>query len=468
MSHDHDLVILGAGPAALAAALHARSLGAGVLLIENGIPGGTCANWGCVPSKTLIHGALFRHEAELGGRLGLGTVAGRVDYATLAAHKERVVEHLRQTRFLEPLRNLPGLTMLKGTGRFRDPHTVEVDGQAIRGERFLLATGGYPRIIEFPGIHDVDYLTSRSALYLKQLPASLLIIGGGVIALEMGQMYHRLGTRVTVLEHGPRILPTVEAEPALALQQTLIEAGMEIVLNMSVCSVGQGGGLTRVVVEIDGERIEYGAERLLLAVGTTPASTGIGLEKAGVQTDARCFIRVDERMRTTAPGIWAAGDVTGGMMIASAGAEEGGVAVDDMFRPDRGRTMDYLSIPMAIFTDPELAMVGYGEEAAGKAGFAVRTTILPVSAISKAHIAASPTGLIKMIADRESGRLLGVHLLCHRGADLINEAALAIRLRATVADLAATLHVYPSIGEGLRLCAQALLPALSNPSCGER
>lgn len=465
MPHDHDLVILGSGSTAFAAALRARSLGARVLMIEKSVSGGTCVNWGCVPSKTLIHSALFRHEAELGRTLGAGTAADGIDYAALSANKDLVTHYLRQTMYLDILKGVSGLTLLRGTGRFLDRQTVEVGDQLIRGDRFLVATGGFPKVINFPGIHEVDYLTSRSALLLKKLPASLLIVGGGVIALELGQMYLRLGTKVTVLEHGPRVLPMVEAEPALELQRALSGAGMEIVLNSSICSVRENDGSTIVLAEINGERREYSAERLLLAVGTAPASADLGLEKAGVETDAKGFITVDNRMCTTAQGIWAAGDVTGGMMVVPAGAREAIVAVDNMFKPDCDCTIDYLSIPVAIFTDPELGMVGFGEEDARKAGFKIITSILPVRDIPKAHITGSTAGTIKMIADKESGRLLGVHLLCHRGAELINEAALALRLRATVDDLVNTLHVYPSIGEGLRLCAQGFTRDVSKLSC---
>ncbi len=465
MSHGDDLVILGSGSTAFAAALRARSLGANVLMVEKSLPGGTCVNWGCVPSKTLIHSALFRHEAQLGRENGLGTAVSSIDFAALTAHKDRVVQHLRQTKYLDLLSTVPGLTLHKGTGRFLDRNTIQVDDRTIHSDRILIATGGLPHIIEFPGIHEVDFLTSRTALLLKKLPESMLIIGGGVIALELGQMYHRLGIKVTVLEHGPRVLPAVEAEPAVELQQILIDAGMEIVLNVSICSVQKGDGSTTVHAEVLGERREYSAERLLLAVGTVPATADIGLEEAGVETDARGFIRVDDRMRTTATGVWAAGDVIGGMMIAPVGAREGIVAVDNMLKPDGGCTIDYLSIPMAIFTDPELGMVGYREEEARKAGFTVITSILPVREIPKAHITGGTAGLIKMIADKESGRLLGVHLLCHRGAELINEAALAIRLRATIGDLVDTLHVYPSMGEGLRLCAQGFSLDVSRLSC---
>lgn len=465
MTHDHDVVIVGSGSTAFAAALRAEALGARALMVEKSVLGGTCINWGCIPSKTLIHSALYCQQARLGTEFGFGGSGDGIDFAALTDRKDKIVQHLRQTKYLDILQEVPGLTLVRGTGRFLDSHTLEVGDRTIRGDKFLVAAGGMPQVIEFPGLHEVDFLTSRSALLLKKLPESLLIIGGGAIALELGQMFHRFGTRVTVLEHGDRVLPSLETDSALALQQTLIGEGMEIVLKATICSVQKVAEQTVITAEVDGCRRQYSADRLLLAVGTVPASAGIGLEKAGVELDAKGFIKVDARMRTTAPGIWAAGDVIGGMMLATVGAREGIVAVDDMFNPDCGCRMDYPSIPMAIFTDPELGTVGYGEAEAKGAGYTVSTNILPVSAIPKAHVTGATAGIIKMVADKVSGRLLGVHLVCHGGAELINEAALAIRLGATIEGMANTLHVYPSMGEGLRLCAQGFSRDVRKLSC---
>jgi mercuric reductase len=314
-------------------------------------------------------------------------------------------------------------------------------------------------------LHVTDCLTSRDALLLKTLPSSLIVIGGGVIAVEMGQMYQRLGCRVTILEHGPRILPGVEAEPVEALGKALIAEGMRIEVNTSVCSMRKRGDQTVLEVEMGGSREELSAERVLLAVGTAPASRGIGLERAGVELDDRGFVKVDEMMRTSAPGIWAAGDITGGMMIATVGAREGIVAVDNMLNPGCGCRMDYQTAPMAIFTDPEVGMVGLAEAVAAGSGHDVICNTMPVSAIPKAHVSGQTAGAIKMVADRTSGRILGVHLSCYRGSELINEAALAIRCKMTVQELANAMHVYPSMSEGLRLCAQGFSRDISRLSC---
>lgn len=463
----HDLIILGSGSTAFAAALRATSYGAQVLMFEKSMLGGTCINWGCIPSKTLIHAALFKHEAFLGSLLGVDNASDEqeVNATRLFKHREEVVTTLRQERYLDVLKNMPGLTLVKGTARFVDPHTVECDGQRYSAKRFLIAVGGKPRILDLPGIDSCPYLTSQSALLLKTVPASMIIIGGGVIAVELGQMYRRLGCQVTLLVHGPRLLPSIELELAESLQEVLEQEGITIVTNVTFKALERRDNMTVVCTEVGRQQRTFPGEQLLLAIGTVPATADIGLETTSVAVDAKGFIVTDLQMRSSVHGIWAAGDAVGKMMLATVGAKEGIIAADDMFNPGCSCAMDYLAAPMAIFTDPEIAMVGYSEESAKAAGFDCVVNCMPVSAIPKAHVTGMTSGVIKMIADRGTGRILGVHLLCQRGADLINEAALALHMHATVADLASTMHVYPSIGEGLKLCAQGFDRDISLLSC---
>jgi mercuric reductase len=465
MDNDFDLAILGSGSTAFAAALRAQSLGARVAMVEKSMLGGTCINWGCIPSKTLIHSALFHHEGRLGAALGLGSPESSIDYTRLAEHRNDVVKGLRKSKYLDVLHHVPELKMVKGTGRLTAARTIEVGNETIRSDRILITTGGFPHVPNLPGLHGIDYLTSRSALLLNTFPSSLLIVGGGVIAVELGQMFTRFGTKVTVLEHGRRILSNLEAEPVLAVQQALRDEGMVFCPDARIIGISRDGDTVEVETEFDGCRERIRVEKLLVAVGTAPATRGIGLEEAGVEVDAKGFIKVDGKMRTSAPGIWAAGDVTGGMMIATVGAREGIVAVDNMLTPECACSIDYCSLPMAIFTDPEIGVVGYREDSARKTGFRVISNTMPVSAIPKAHVTGHLAGAVKIVAEEGSGRILGVHLSCHRGADIINEAALAIRCRMTVQDLASAPHVYPSMSEGLRLCAQSFTRDISKLSC---
>jgi mercuric reductase len=465
MKSTYDLIILGSGSTAFAAALRAVSHGARVLMVEKSVLGGTCINWGCIPSKTLIHSALFRHEAALGARIGLDLASHGVDFKRLLQHRDQVVNRLRQDRYLDVLQKVDGLELTKGTGRFLDPQTIEVVDRQYRAERILIATGGTPRIPAIQGLAESGYLTSRSALLMKSLPKSLLVVGGGVVAVELGQMFQRLGCQVTVLEHGPRLLPAVDPDLAAALQERLAAEEMNILTNVAFNSVEKRDGSVVVNICLGDEQREQAAEQLLVAVGTAPAIEGIGLENAGVAVDRKGYILAEDRMRTSVPGIWAAGDVVGRIMSAPVGAREGIVAVDDMFDPGCGCTMDYLSIPMAIFSDPELGLVGHTEESARRAGFTVSVGVIPATAIPKAHVTGQTAGMIKLVANKDTGHVLGAHVLCHRGAELINEAALAIRLKATIEDLATTIHVYPTMSEGLRLCAQGFSKDLGRLSC---
>ena len=467
VSSAHDLMILGSGSTAFAAALRATSYGARVLMFEKSVLGGTCINWGCVPSKTLIHAALFKHEARLGNKIGLNSDVDTlaVDAEQLLRHRETVVSRLRQERYLDVLKRMKGLELIKGTARFIDPHTVECNGSRYNSRNILIAVGGNPRIPNLPGLDKCSYYTSRSALLLKKLPASLVIIGGGVIAVELGQMYHRLGCRVTILEHGHRLLPAMESELSLSIRGILEREGIKVVTDVQFCTLDRLGELNVVYADVEGRQHKFTCEKILLAVGTDPATAGIGLETTDVELDDKGFIVTDRQMRSSVDGIWAAGDVVGKMMIATVGAKEGIVAVDDMFNRGCGCAMDYLSAPMAVFTDPEIAMVGHSEESARQAGFDCVVNCMPVSAIPKAHVTGMTDGVVKMIADRATGRILGVHLVCQRGADVINEAALALRMRATVSDIASAMHVYPSIGEGLKLCAQGFNQDISLLSC---
>jgi len=467
MKAEHDLIILGSGSTAFAAALRATNYGARVLMFEKSVLGGTCINWGCIPSKTLIHAALFKHEAHLGNRIGLNSDddARPIDAERLFRHRETVVSKLRQERYLDVLGSMKGLALIKGTARFINSHTVECDGSRYSSERILIAVGGNPRIPDLPGLEKCSCYTSRSALLLKNLPSSLVIIGGGVVAVELGQMYHRLGCRVTILEHGNRILPSIELELSKSLQEILEEEGIKVVTDVNLSHLDKIGDLNVMYAEVNEQLHEFTCEKIFLAVGTVPATTGIGLETTGVALDDKGFVTTNRQMRSSVDGIWAAGDVVGKMMIATVGAKEGIVAVDDMFNRGCGCSMDYLASPMAIFTDPEVAMVGHTEESARLAGLDCIVNCMPVSAIPKAYVTGMANGVIKMIADRATGRLLGVHLVCHRGADMINEAALALHMRATVTDIAATMHVYPSIGEGLKLCAQGFDRDISLLSC---
>jgi mercuric reductase len=454
MSALHDLVILGSGTTAFAGALRAAEEGARVLMVEQSRLGGTCVNWGCIPSKTLIDKARGYFEARRGVRFGMNLTAGPPDCERLMAAKTEAVETLRRDRYQKVLEAHPGIEVLRGHGRFLSPRELQVGAEVVHAERFLIACGGVPRLLHLPGAADIDYLTSYSALHLPCIPRSLVIIGGGVIALEMGQMFCRFGAAVTIVERGERPLKDFDPRLTAPFEAMAAEEGMKMVFGVEAQRFYRQGNESCLLAQVDGAEREFRAERIMFAVGTAPATEDIGLTAAGVEVDHAGFIRVDEEMRTSAAGIWAAGDVTGPPLIAPAGAREAEVAVDNLLHPETHRRIDHRCVPMAVFTDPEFASVGIDAQQAISEGKEVVETFLDLGQVAKSHVIGECRGGIILCAERGTGRVLGVQMLASRAADVIHEAALAVRFGLTVEDLAATIHVYPTISDGLRLAAK--------------
>lgn len=454
MTIPHDIVILGSGTTAFAAARLAAAKGQQVLMVEQSHLGGTCVNWGCIPSKTLIDKAEMYHAARRGETWGLNLKAGQPDCSILMGLKNQAVKALRETHYQQELEKTANLRVIQGHGRFISSHELQVGADIIRSDRILVAVGGTPKVIPIPGLDQVEYLTSYSALHLPCFPKSILIIGGGVVSLEMGQMFARFGTEVTILERGDRLLG--EFDPRLTEKFRLIleDEGVRIFCGVQIDHVEQYGMEARVTLQTKNETLAMSAERVMLAVGTQPATVGIGLEQAGVELDDEGFILVDNRLRTTAPGIWAAGDVTGSPLIAPAGAREALVAMQNMLDPTSTETIDHRISPMAVFVDPEFASIGLTSAMAEQQGIDAVETFLDLKRVPKAHVMGDREGGVILCAEKGTGKVLGVQMLAPRAADIIHEATLAVRFGLTVCDLETTVHVYPSISDGLRLAAR--------------
>jgi mercuric reductase len=456
MSGQPDLVILGAGSTALAAAQRAVELGARVTLVEQAVPGGTCINWGCIPSKTLIHKAALYRAAYRGAGAGLNLTPGPVDCVALMAAKQQAIDRVRVERCEPLLSSHPAVRLVRGHGRFLGPGELQVGPEILYSDKFLIACGGLPRSLDLPGLRQVGALNSYSVLNLSALPGSLLIIGGGVIALEIGQMLQRFGCQVTILERGER--PLAEFDPRLTgpLCGLLAAEGLHQHFGVEIQQVEPNTVGVAVHAVIHGRPARLTAERLMLAVGTVPATNGIGLEAVGVALDRQGFVIIDAECRTSSAGIWAAGDVTGPPLLVPAGELEARVAVENMFA-GRHCTVDHRGTPMAVFIDPEIALVGQTKVQAENAGHAVAEAYLDLAAVAKAHVVGAPAGGLLLWADQADGRILGGQILAPRAADLIHELALAVRACLTVTDLADMVHVYPTISDGWRLAARQLL-----------
>lgn len=460
-----DFVIIGSGSAAMAAATKAGELGATIAVIERGTIGGTCVNVGCVPTKHLLKaGEIFyyaRHNnfASISGANHL-----KLDFAKAVQEKRRLVEGLRSEKYESVLAYIHGVTKFQGTATFTGANEVSVDGALIRGDKFLIATGSAPFIPSLEGLQNVDYLTNVEALELERLPESLMILGGGPLGLEFAQMYAHFGARVCVVQKGPRLLPRMEPEIGAALLLYLEEEGVEICVNADARAIRVEGKDKVLTVMVGDETREYRGERFLVATGRTPNTKGLGLEKIGVKLGKRGEVVIDDEQLTSVPHIYAAGDVRGEPMLETTAAKEGTIAAENALNKAH-RKMDYSSVPFCVFTHPQAAQVGFTDAEANAKGYSCACRVLDLSRVPKAQVIKDTRGVIKMVAEAETGRVLGVSILAPEAGDLIHEATLAVKFKLTIYDLIDTVHVFPTLSESIKLVAQSYVKDVTKMAC---
>jgi len=458
----YDLAVIGAGSAGFSATITAAETGARVALVGHGLIGGTCVNVGCVPSKTLIRAMDSVHAANRAGRFGgINGGAAVDDWSATVAAKDELVAAMRQAKYVDLLPEYESVDYIEGKARLADGGVL-VDGNMIPAPRIVIATGSQPAVPDIPGIDAVPWRDSTAALAMAHLPESLLIVGAGFIGCELAQVFARAGANVT-LACRSRLLPHAEPEISAALAGCFAEDGIDVQCGLAYRSVRRDGA--GVVLEAKGDAaVTLRAGAMIAAVGRLPNSEGIGLEEMGIETTARGGIRVDAQMRTTRPGVYAAGDVTGrdmyvymaahGARIAARNALDGGdAAYDDS------------AVPEVVFTDPQVASVGLTEAAARTQRHSVETSILPLDQLPRALAARDTRGLIKLVADADTDRLLGAHIMAPEGGDSIQTAALAIRQGLTVRDLASMVFPYLTTVEGLKLAAQGFEKDVTKLSC---
>lgn len=464
MSQEFDLIVIGGGSAGFAAAIKASELGFTAAVVESGTIGGTCLNRGCIPTKNLLHAAELYYQGKLNPFPGIHLEAKELNLARLIEQKDELVAELRRAKYLDLLEANPGITLVTGRAEFVAADTVAVGGRLLTARSSVIATGARPVIPPIDGLAEVDYLTSTEALDLKELPSSLLVIGGRLVALEFAQMYSRFGTRVTVLQRSPRIIPEEEEEISEALRGYLEEEGIILHAGVEFIGVRQEGTTKVVTARLDGQAAEFRGERLLVAAGRRPNTEGLGLEVTGVELSPDGSIRVDDEMKTTAPNIWAAGDVTGPPMLVTLAAHEGAVAGENALSCCR-RKVDRSAVPHALFTSPAVASVGLKEREAREKGYTVVTRTLPFNMVPKAAAIRDTRGLIKMVAEEGTHRILGVHVLGPLAPEIIHQATLAVKHGMTLEEIAGMIHVYPTMSEALKLVAQSFSRDVSRLSC---
>ncbi|MBI4095978.1 MAG: mercury(II) reductase [DPANN group archaeon] len=469
VNRKYKLVILGQGSAAFAAAIKANDLGIRAAMVGgNATPGtvigGTCVNVGCLPSKNLITVAnAFYHTANNSFE-GIKYGKGKLNFKRVIEQKDNLVRKFRKEKYADLVESLENVTYIEGKGKFVSKNTVEVNGKKIEGEKFIIAAGARSIIIPVKGLEAIDYLTNEEALDLKELPKTLCVVGGRALGLEFAQMFSHFGTKVTVLQRSDHIIPEEEPEISDLLKQYLEEENIDIYTGMSINSVKKSGSRKIVSFSSGGKTKEIEVDHILFATGRKPNTDGMNLEKAGVKLDDKGFIKVDNKMQTSAKHVWAAGDVIGEPMLETIAAKEGAVSVENAFTKNK-KKINFSEVPHAVFTYPEVASVGLTDAQAIGNGIRCRCGVIPSSYVPKAHIIGDTRGIIKIVANNTTKRIVGVHILAPHAADLIHEGALAVKFKLTVDDIIDTVHIFPTLSEAFKLAAQSFYKDVSKLSC---
>jgi dihydrolipoamide dehydrogenase len=444
-----DAVVIGAGMGGYVAAIRLAQLGKKAALVEREATlGGVCLNWGCIPSKALIAAANLAEDVRAAASRGiLGET--RVDAAKLREFKNEVVKKL--VGGVSLLEKGNGVEVLRGSAAFVGPNAIEVKGkdgvERVEAPAFVLATGARP--IEIPGFpFGGDVWSAREAVDLPEVPRRLAVIGGGVIGLELGTVYAKLGSKVTVVEALPQILTGLDPDAVRLVAKGLRQREVRVLLSAKAKELGKKSGSLVLVAEAEGKQESIECDKVLVAVGFRPSTEGLGLDVAGVKLSAKGFVEVDERYRTSAPSVYAVGDLTGPPFLAHKAAKEGEIAAEAI--AGRKTARDWVAMPAGIFTDPEIGAVGMGEEEARAAGYDPIVGKFSFGALGRAIAIGHAEGFVKVVADRASKLLLGAVFAGHEAADLVAEAALALEMGATLEDVALTVHAHPTLPEAFQ------------------
>ncbi|WP_120632713.1 dihydrolipoyl dehydrogenase [Ruegeria sp. EL01] len=451
----YDLIVIGGGPGGYVAAIRAAQLGLKVACVEGrGALGGTCLNVGCIPSKALLTSSAKYAELSHLSSHGIAVEGASIDVGAMMAHKDKIVSDL--TKGIAFLFNKNGVDMIEGWASIPAAGQVKVGDAIHEAKSILIATGSEPTPLNGVEIDEQDILSSTGAIAQDQVPEHLVVIGAGVIGLELGQVWARLGAKVTVVEYLDRVLPGIDGEIAKLAQRALSKRGLKFQLGRALKSVDKtDSGLTLTMDRVGKDKEEViGADKVLIAVGRRPVTRGLGLGELGVAVNARGFIEVDGTFQTSVSGVYAIGDCIPGPMLAHK-AEEDGVACVEMLAGEAGH-VDYNTVPGVVYTDPEVASVGLTEEALKDAGTDYAVGKFAFMANSRARSTGDTDGAVKVLAD-VNGKILGAHICGAHGGDLIAELVLAMTKGATVAEVASTCHAHPAMGEAVKeACLDAM------------
>ncbi len=454
-----EIVVLGSGPGGTAAAFYAADMGKKVILVEQEKKlGGVCLHRGCIPSKAFLHATKMIHEAEMSSARGIQFSKPTVDLAKLRAWKEALIDKLSQG--VSVVGQKRGVTVLIGRGIFEDSHTLRVEtaeGQKfVRYQKAIIAVGSKPAMPKAFDLGNPRVMTSTEALELQDVPKDLLIVGGGYIGMELGTVYSALGSKVVLVEALGSILPGADADLSRYVMKYAEKNFSAVRLNTKVSKMATSGKQIRVNMEIEGKKIEESYDRVLVSVGRASNTEDLGLKNTKVSVDEKGFIKVNDRLETSDPGILAIGDAVGGLMLAHKASKEARLAVETICEGSgKGRKPDPYVIPAVVFTEPEVAWCGLTESEARQKNIEVKVSRFPWGASGRALSTDRAEGMTKLILEPETDRILGVGIVGAGAGDLISEGVLAVEMGATAQDMAQTVHPHPTLSETLMEAAEA-------------
>ncbi len=467
-TEDFDLIIIGGGSAAFSAAIKAESLGIRTLMINDGLEfGGTCVNVGCVPSKNLVRAAETAHHANHSGFPGVKPRGADIDFKRIIQDEKQLVTSLRQLKYVDVISDFEYLTLKKGRGAFIGEKTILVDGkEKYTAPKFIVATGARTNIPEIRGLDETGYLTHIGLFSLEEKPAGMTILGAGYIGCEVAMAYNRLGVRVRIIEFTDRVLRSQMPDVSEELERNMRAEGIGIHPGVRVSYFERKGDAVIIHGKArDGSAVDFREKGVIfIATGIRPNTTGMGLEKAGVERTGDGHIRVNKKMQTTAPHIYAAGDVASTPSYVYTAAYEGKTAVENAFT-GAGKEADYAYLPWVVFTDPQVAGTGMDEAQATGAGIPFEVSKLELKDLPRAMAARDTRGFIKLIRNPETGLLIGARIVAPEGGELIQALSMSIKYRIPVNDLAENLYPYLTLSEGIKLAAIRFEKDVSKLSC---
>ena len=461
-----DLIIIGGGAGAFAAAIKANELKAKTALVNSGLPlGGTCVNVGCVPSKTLLWAGEVMHQAENHGIPGIELERKKFDFKTVVQDELALVEKLRTEKYEKVLKHLEHVTFIDGKAKFTSTNAVEVDGEELSAEKFIIAAGSSATAPPIEGIEETGYITHVEALKLEKQPKELVVIGAGAVGLEFAQMYARFGTKVTLLQRGPVIFPPGEKELTDHLITLLVKDNIDVVINADVSKTRTESGKKVVEYMVDGEQYSVSADEVLMATGKTPNTGELGLDVAGVAVNERKAVKVSPTFGTSQENISAVGDVTDlPLRLETTAGREGSLAAENVLSGAKN-SIDYNSVPYTVFTDPQYASVGFTEDQQMNEMGVCACRTVSFADVPKGVITHRTEGMIKMAIHPKTQQIMGVHILAPNAGDLIAQAMVLIKNKNTIDDVTDSMPVFPTMSEAIKIVALSFTRDISQLSC---